>query len=81
MARPKYQVGKAEAVEIHHLVDRIFTSEQAGCCKPNRGIFKFALGALGASPTMTYMVGDSVDADINDALGAGMNAILYSPTA
>jgi HAD superfamily hydrolase (TIGR01549 family) len=73
------QADKAEAINIRHLVDRIFTSEEAGCCKPDYRIFQFAIEALGASPTMTYMVGDSVDSDIKGALNAGLSAILYSP--
>lgn len=62
------QAAKAEAIGIRHLVDRIFTSEEAGCCKPNRRIFQFAIEALGASPHMMHMVGDSADSDIKGAL-------------
>jgi FMN phosphatase YigB (HAD superfamily) len=75
------QVAKAEAIGIRHLVDRIFTSEEAGCSKPNRRIFQFAIEALGASPHMMHMVGDSADSDIKGALDAGLSAILYSPIA
>jgi beta-phosphoglucomutase-like phosphatase (HAD superfamily) len=75
------QAAKAKAIGIRHLVDRIFTSEEGGCCKPNRRIFQFAIEALGASPHMVHMVGDSADSDIKGALDAGLSAILYSPIA
>ncbi|RYP74383.1 hypothetical protein DL771_003050 [Monosporascus sp. 5C6A] len=75
------QTAKAEAIGIRHLVDRIVTSEEAGYCKPDHRIFEFSIEALGASTQTTYMAGDSVDTDINGALNAGLNAILYSPEA
>ncbi|KAL8841173.1 MAG: hypothetical protein Q9170_001027 [Blastenia crenularia] len=51
------QAAKAEAFGIRRLVDRIFTSEETGCCKPDPRIFQFAVGALGTSPDMMHMVG------------------------
>jgi FMN phosphatase YigB (HAD superfamily) len=72
---------KVEAIGIRHLVDYIITSEEAGCCKPDGRIFQLALKALGAGPHETYMVGDSVEADIKGALDAGLSAVLYSPGA
>src|SRR5579862_8638622 len=77
----EYHAIKAEVIGIRHLIDRIFTSEEAGCYKPDRRIFQFAIEALGASPHMIHMVGDSVDLDIKGALNAGLSAILYSPIA
>ncbi|POR35134.1 Uncharacterized protein TPAR_04682 [Tolypocladium paradoxum] len=75
------QEAKAEAIGILHLVDRIFTSEEAGCCKPDRRLFQFVVERLGACPSQTHMVGDSADSDIRGALDAGLSAILYSPMA
>ena len=75
------QTAKAEAIGIRHLVDRIFTSEEAGCCKPDRRIFQFAIEALDASPDVMLMVGDSANSDVKGALDAGMSAVLYSPVA
>jgi len=51
------QQAKAEAIGLRPLVDRIFTSEEVGCCKPDRRIFQFAIEALGASAHMTHMHG------------------------
>ncbi|KAF6818783.1 had-superfamily subfamily variant 1 [Colletotrichum plurivorum] len=73
------QTEKARAIGVHHLVDKIITSEEAGCCKPDKRVFKMAIKALGASPENTYMVGDNPEADIKGGLDAGLRAILYSP--
>lgn len=77
------QTAKTEAIGIRHLVDRIVTSEEAGCCKPDSRIFRFAIDTIakGAVSPMVYMIGDSADSDIKGALDAGLNAILYSPLA
>lgn len=73
------QVAKAKAIEVFDLVDRLFTSEEVGSCKPDRGTFDFAVTAFGVSPHMVHMVGDSVDADIKGALDAGLSPNLNSP--
>lgn len=54
------QETKAEAIGIRHLVDRILTSEEAGCCKPDYRIFHTTIEAMVVSPTSpVHMVGDS----------------------
>jgi putative hydrolase of the HAD superfamily len=77
------QTAKAEAIGIRHLVDSIITSEEAGCCKPDRQIFRFAIDTIakGATSPTVYMIGDSADSDIKGALDAELDAILYSPLA
>ncbi|KAL8714662.1 MAG: hypothetical protein Q9220_001611 [cf. Caloplaca sp. 1 TL-2023] len=70
------QAAKAESIGIRHLVDRIFTSEEAGYCKPERRLFQFAIQAFGVSPDAVHMVGDSVDSDIAGALETGLSPIL-----
>ncbi|KAF4968557.1 hypothetical protein FSARC_4072 [Fusarium sarcochroum] len=75
------QSAKAKAIEIHHLVDRIITSEEAGYRKPDIRIFQYAMEQLGASPNTICMIGDSADSDIRGALDAQLTAILYSPSS
>ncbi|KAJ4862675.1 haloacid dehalogenase-like hydrolase domain-containing protein [Trichoderma breve] len=75
------QTAKAKAIGIHHLIDRIITSEEAGYRKPDRRIFQYAIEQLGASPDTGCLIGDSADSDIKGALDAQMVAIMYSPTA
>ncbi|RGP79432.1 had-superfamily subfamily variant 1 [Fusarium longipes] len=73
------QSAKAKAIGVHHLVDRIITSEEAGCPKPDRRIFRYAVDQLGGAFDKTYMVGDSPKYDIQGALDAHLTPILYSP--
>ncbi|KAL4730865.1 hypothetical protein ACLX1H_002907 [Fusarium chlamydosporum] len=73
------QSAKASAIRIRHLVDRIITSEEAGYPKPDRRIFQYAIKQLGGSSDTTYMVGDSVESDIQGALNTNLKAVLYSP--
>jgi HAD superfamily hydrolase (TIGR01549 family) len=73
------QVAKAQSIGVHHLVDRILTSEEAGCCKPDRQIFQLAISTLGADPSTAVMVGDSVVTDVKGVLDVGIRAVLYSP--
>ena len=75
------QASKAKAIGIHQLVDRIFTSEEAGCCKPDRRIFQLAIEAFDVSPDMIYIVGDSTKTNVKSAFDAGLSAVLYSPVA
>jgi YjjG family noncanonical pyrimidine nucleotidase len=51
----------------------VLTSEQAGCAKPNVGIFERALELAGALPNESVMVGDSAKADIDGARSVGMD--------
>lgn len=73
------QEAKAAAIGVRRLADRLITSQDAGCRKPDPHIFRLAADALGASPGATYMVGDSPEADIQGALNAGLRPVLYDP--
>ncbi|KAI1872624.1 hypothetical protein JX265_005504 [Neoarthrinium moseri] len=75
------QNAKVEAIGLKHLVDGIYSSEEAGCAKPQAQIFRLAMDRLGASPHTTLMVGDSVESDVRGALDVGMDAMLYAPLA
>lgn len=44
--------------------------------KPSNEFFKSALGALGASPEHTVMVGDDIEADVNGAQTCGIQGVL-----
>ncbi|TQN66542.1 Glyceraldehyde 3-phosphate phosphatase [Colletotrichum shisoi] len=75
------QLEKSDAIGVRHLVDNIITSEEAGCCKPDRRLFHLAIEALGATLQNSCMIGDSVDSDIRGGLECGIETILYSPVA
>ncbi|WP_072690769.1 HAD family hydrolase [Rhodococcus marinonascens] len=48
---------------VKHLVDQFVLSFEVGAMKPDPRIFEVALGALGADPARTLMIGDSEEAD------------------
>lgn len=75
------QTAKVKAIGVHHLIDRIITSEEAGYRKPDRRIFQYAIEQLGVSLDTACMIGDSAESDIKGALDAQMVTMMYSPTA
>lgn len=58
--------------------DTITNSELAGVKKPNSIIFDYALNAAKASKVNSVMIGDCLDADVNGALNAGLDAIFFN---
>lgn len=58
--------------------DTITNSELAGVKKPNSIIFDYALNVAKASKTNSIMIGDCLDADVNGALNAGLDAIFFN---
>ncbi len=64
------------------LFDAIIDSAVVGVAKPERRIFDLTLEALGEpTPAIVVHVGDSWDADVQGALGAGWHAIWYQSRA
>lgn len=58
--------------------ETITNSELAGVKKPNSIIFDYALSAAKASKENSVMIGDCLDADVNGALNAGLDAIFFN---
>jgi len=58
------------------LIHAAVSSFEHGYLKPHRSIFDEALDRAGASRSTSVMVGDSLRADVQGALAAGMGAIL-----
>ena len=56
--------------------DVMICSFDIGVPKPDPRIFEFALDLLGVRAQEAVMVGDSLEADVKGALGAGMRAVL-----
>ena len=65
---------------IEELVDQVVYSCDVRAIKPEPAIFHVALRGLGVTPHAAVMVGDTIEADILGARGAGMKAILIDPT-
>ncbi|MCP3954369.1 MAG: HAD-IA family hydrolase [Desulfobacterales bacterium] len=69
-----------ERVGLTDHIDRVFCFENVGYRKPSLEFFKTILKAIGASPSQTVMVGDSLDTDVAGALAAGLHGIWYNPS-
>ena len=64
--------------EIDGYFKTITNSEMAGMKKPHKKIFQLAINKARAEFQSSIMIGDNLDADINGALNAGMDAILFN---
>jgi putative hydrolase of the HAD superfamily len=60
------------------LVDGGVASAELGHAKPDRAIFDHALALAGAEPEQAVHAGDSVEADVEGALAAGLRAVLVA---
>ncbi len=61
------------AIEKHGLrFDAVISSQAARCYKPDPGIFRMALNALGADPARVMHVGDSLHSDVAGAAKLGL---------
>ena len=56
----------------------ITNSEMAGAKKPNRIIFEYALDLAKAQKENSIMIGDCLEADVQGALDAGLDAIFFN---
>lgn len=63
---------------ILNYFDQIITSESVGVKKPNPKVFQFAMKKAKALPDNSIMIGDSLEADIQGALGVGMKVIHFN---
>jgi putative hydrolase of the HAD superfamily len=54
----------------------LLSSEEAGSCKPDQGIFQEALRRAGCAPHEALFIGDSLDADVAGSNAAGMRSVL-----
>jgi putative hydrolase of the HAD superfamily len=66
----------ADHFKLDSLITAAVSSAEHGYMKPHRSIFETALARAGVEPENALMVGDSLKADIEGAIAAGMRAIL-----
>lgn len=65
-----------EHFALNGLIQATVSSFEHGYLKPHRSIFDEALTRAGVPPSSALMVGDSLRADVQGALAAGMRAVL-----
>ena len=66
---------KIEGAGMAHFFQEIITSESAGCKKPAKGFFDYALRAAQILPEEALMIGDHPRIDIQAAANAGIPGI------
>jgi putative hydrolase of the HAD superfamily len=88
--QPKYNLhiitnGFAEIQEnklnnsyISHYFKSVTNSEMAGVKKPNPLIFNYALNLAKAKKENSIMIGDCIEADVQGALDAGLDAVFFN---
>jgi len=60
------------------LLDGAVASAEFGAAKPDRAVFEHALALAGADAARSWHAGDSVEADVEGALGAGLTPVLVA---
>ena len=74
----EFQENKLNNSYITHYFKTITNSEMAGVKKPNALIFEYALGLAKAKKESSIMIGDCLEADVQGALDAGLDAIFFN---
>ena len=72
------QYKKLAACGLTNYFDTIILSEDAGVNKPSPQYFDYALKVSGAEREHTLMIGDNLQTDIQGALNAGIDAMLFN---
>ena len=65
-------------LRLDQVFDHWISSEAASSCKPDPGIFEFAMRRVGLGPEEVLFVGDSRVHDIQGARGVGIRSVLIS---
>lgn len=72
------QENKLNNSYITHYFKSITNSEMAGVKKPNPFIFEYALDLANTKKENSIMIGDCLEADVQGALDAGIDAIFFN---
>ena len=72
------QGNKLDNSYISHYFKTITNSEMAGVKKPNHKIFEYALELAETKKENSIMIGDCIVADVQGALGAGLDAVFFN---
>lgn len=72
------QEGKLRNSNLEQYFETVTNSELAGCKKPHRDIFEYALKAANTGTAESVMIGDCMEADVQGALDCGIDAIFFN---
>ena len=74
------QRGRFEGSPLKGLIPYLFISGEMGCQKPQKVFFDRVFAAMGITdPSRAVVVGDSLSADIQGAVNAGLSSFWYNP--
>ena len=71
----KTQLSKIQNAGLSGYFGEVITSEGANSLKPHKEIFEYAFRKTGAEPGESIMLGDSIEADIQGAINAGIDQV------
>ena len=71
----KTQLSKLQYAGISGYFGEVITSEVSNSLKPHKEIFDYAFRKTGADPAESIMIGDSIEADIQGAINAGIDQV------
>lgn len=74
----KTQWSKLKNSGLDGFFTHVITSEASNSMKPKKEIFEYAIKKAGASLPECIMIGDNLEADIQGAINAGMDAIFVN---
>lgn len=74
----KIQHQKLEVTRLKPYFKTMTTSEKAGVKKPYPQIFEYALNSAQTQPQQSLMIGDNLEADVEGAINAGMQAVFFN---
>lgn len=74
----KVQHSKLKYSGLDVFFEEVITSEGSNSLKPNKEIFDYALSRTGATVSNSIMLGDTLDADIQGAMNAGMDQVFVN---
>jgi putative hydrolase of the HAD superfamily len=69
---------KIKNCNIEKYFDKVFTSEEVGCNKPNREYFEFVLENTGSTPKNSIIIGDDIEVDIKGAAQLGIDTLWFN---
>lgn len=76
----RVQRGRLARSPLKDLFPYLFISEELGCQKPEKGFFDRVFHSMDIKdPSRVILVGDSLSADIQGAVNAGVSSIWYNP--
>lgn len=70
---------KIKHAGINNYFEEIITSDSAGCHKPDKNIFEYALQVSGSKRHEALMIGDNIETDIQGARNASIDQIYFNP--